>query len=184
MCLLSLCSPHGLTPTTGGCRSVSLRPGAPPCLQVDLPAGRILFPARTDPPSITIPGFTSSHLEHLPVSWQIMPGLLQGKAQDLRAILQRLGSGPCRRCSSNSGGSFQGILQERQPWPLVSCQASPSEWETAPAPGLSPTCPHRWPSGGDLGAAAAVPGEQDLLRGVQVPEGRRGQEVGAILGLG
>lgn len=31
-------------------------------------------------------GFTSSHLEHL-LFWQIMPGLLQGKAQDPRAIL-------------------------------------------------------------------------------------------------
>lgn len=46
----------------------------------------ILFPARTDPSSITIPGFTSSHLEHL-LFWQITPGLLQGKAQDPGAIL-------------------------------------------------------------------------------------------------
>ena len=44
------------------------------------------FLARTDPASpTTIPGFTSSHLEHL--FWQIMPGLLQGKAQDAEAIL-------------------------------------------------------------------------------------------------
>ena len=47
----------------------------------------VLCPARTDPASpTTIPGFTSSHLEHL-LFWQIMPGLLQGKAQDPRAIL-------------------------------------------------------------------------------------------------
>ena len=47
----------------------------------------VLCLARTDPSSpTTIPGFTSSHLEHL-LFWQIMPGLLQGKAQDPRAIL-------------------------------------------------------------------------------------------------
>ena len=45
------------------------------------------FLARTDPASpTTIPGFTSSHLEHL-LFWQITPGLLQGKAQDAEAIL-------------------------------------------------------------------------------------------------
>ena len=47
----------------------------------------VLCSARTDPASpTTIPGFTSSHLEHL-LFWQITPGLLQGKAQDAEAIL-------------------------------------------------------------------------------------------------
>ena len=47
----------------------------------------VLCSARTDPASpITIPGVTSSHLEHL-LFWQITPGLLQGKAQDPGAIL-------------------------------------------------------------------------------------------------
>ena len=47
----------------------------------------VLCPASTDPSfPITIPGFTSSHLEHL-LFWQITPGLLQGKAQDPGAIL-------------------------------------------------------------------------------------------------
>ena len=33
-CFLGLCSPHGLTSTTGGCRSVSPTPGTPPCPRV------------------------------------------------------------------------------------------------------------------------------------------------------
>ena len=33
-CFLGFCSPHGLTSTTGGCRSVSPRPGTPLCPQV------------------------------------------------------------------------------------------------------------------------------------------------------
>ena len=95
------------------------------------------------------------------------------------------GSGPCRRFIKAIQGLLPGNHRKGDPGPLsVARLAHLSSGDRAQTQVWSSTCPHRWPSGGDLGAAAAVPGTQALLRGAVVPEGRRGQRWGAIQRLG
>ena len=138
MCLLSLCSPHGLTPTTGGCRSVSLRPGAPPCLQVGPTSWPGSFAQQEQiPPLLLLYLGSPALIWNISCSGKSCLGSSKAKRRTLGLYWTQAWVWSLQKMRNGNSGAPSREPQERQPWPLVSCQASPSEfWRQAPGPGL------------------------------------------------
>ena len=137
-CLLGLCNPHGLTPTTGGYRSVSPRPGAPPCLQVGPTSCPGSFAQQ-----VQIPPFLLLYLGSPALIWNISCsgksrlGSSKAKRRTLGLYWTQAWVWSLQKMHKGNSGAHSREPQEGQPWPLVICQASPSEfWRQDPAPGL------------------------------------------------
>ena len=188
-CPLGLCSPHGLTSTTGGCKSVSPSPGIPPCPQMGPTSWLGSFAQQGQ-----IPPLLLLHLGSPALIWNIScsgkSGLGSSKAK-CRTLglywtqtwvwsLQKMhkgNSGAPSREPQESGKGSTGPLS-------VSRLAHLSSGDRAQTQVWSSNLPSQMAFRIDLGAAATVPGAQDLLGGAVVPEGRRGQRWGAIQRLG
>lgn len=137
-CLLSLCSPHGLTPTTGGCRSVSPRPGAPPCPQV----GPTSWPGSVAqqgqiPPLLLLYLGSPALIWNISCSGKSRLGSSKAKHRTLGLYWTHAWVWSLQKIHKGNSGAPSREPQERRPWPLVSCQASPSEfWRQGSDPGL------------------------------------------------
>ena len=137
-CFLGLCSPHGLTSTTCDCRSVSPRPGIAPCLQVGPTSWLGSFA-----PQGQIPPLLLLHLGSPALIWNISCsgksglGSSKAKCRTLGLYWTQTWVWSLQKMHKGNSGAPSREPQERQSWPLVSCQASPSEfWRQGPDPGL------------------------------------------------
>ena len=137
-CFLGLCGPHGLTSSTGGCRSVSPRPGTPPCPQEE-PTSWLGSSAQQGQISPLLRLYLGSPalIWNISCSRQSRLGSSKAKRRTLGLYWTQAWVWSLQKMHRGNSGAPSREPQKRQSWPLVSCQASPSEfWRQSPDPGL------------------------------------------------